>query len=90
MKYAACVIALGLVVHAAPAVGQVVYEPAPEVTYYAPAPRIPVTTYYAPLPARTYYYPTYRRAVRPYYPATFYRVRPRVARRGYRNSYYYW
>ncbi len=100
MKYAACVIALGLVVHAAPAVAQVVYEPVPEVTYNAPSvpvttyyygPSVPVTTYYAPLPVRTYYYPTYYApAVRAYYPARFYRVPPRVARRWYRNSFYYW
>lgn len=89
MKYAACVIALGLVVHAAPATAQVVYEPVPEVIYEAPS--VPVTTYYAPPPVRTYYYPTYYGpAVRAYYPTPYYRVRPRVARRWYRNSFYYW
>ncbi len=100
MKYAACVIGLGLVFQAAPAVGQVVYEPVPEATYYAPglpvttyyAPGVGVTTYSAPLPITTYYRSPYYTAYAPavaYYPAPYYRVPRRVARRWYRNGFYW-
>jgi len=100
MKYAVCVFALGLVFQAAPAAGQVVYEPVPEVAYYAPspavvtyyAPSVPVITYYAPPRATTYYrapyYTSYAPAVA-YYPARAYYVPPRVARRWYRNGFYW-
>jgi hypothetical protein len=97
MKYAACVFALGLVFQAAPAAGQVVYEPVPEVTYYAPspvvtyyAPSVPVTTYYASPRATTYYRAPYYRAYVPavaVYPARSYYVPRRVARRMYRNGF---
>lgn len=102
MKYAACVVALGLVASAATARAQVEYEPAAEVTYYTPSvpvttyygPSVPVTTYYAPLPESPYYYstyyPSYTRVVTGYYPAPYYYVPPRVARRWYRNAYYAW
>ncbi|MEX0679289.1 MAG: hypothetical protein WD063_19590 [Pirellulales bacterium] len=97
MKYAACVVALGLVAQAAPAVGQVVYESVPEVVYEAPAvpvttyyaPAVPARTYYAPLPVARYYSPYYAPGVRVYNPARYY-VPPRAARRWYRNSFYSW
>ncbi len=100
MKYAASVIALGLFFQAAPAVAQVVYEPVPEETVYAPgepvttyyAPSVGVTTYSAPLPMttyyRSYYYPAYAPVVT-YYPAPYYYVPRRVARRWYRNGFYW-
>jgi hypothetical protein len=98
MKYAAAVIALGLVVQASVAAAQEVLMPAPVVTYYGPsvpvttyyAPSEPVVTYYAPAPVvRTYAYPTYAPVVRAYYPAPYYYARPRVARRIYRNGFYW-
>jgi hypothetical protein len=98
MKYAACVIALGLLVQTAPAAAQEVIVSGPEVvTYYAPSVPVttyyapPVTTYYAPAPVTSYYYayPTYYApVVRAYYPAPYY-VPPRVARRWYRAGYYW-
>jgi hypothetical protein len=102
MRYAACALALALVLETVPAAAQeIVYESAPVVTYYAPSvpvttyyysSAVPVTTYYAPL---TTYYPTYYSTYYAptawtsyYYPATYYYVPPRVARRWYRG--YYW
>jgi hypothetical protein len=96
MKYAAAIAALGLVVSALPAAGQEVVVP--EVSYYAPS--VPVTTYYAPAvpvtsyyysawPATTYYSTYYAPAVVGYYPAPYYYVPPRVARRWWRNGYYW-
>jgi hypothetical protein len=97
MKYVATLFALGLALEAVPAVAQEVivapevttyYAPSvPVTTYYAPA---PVTTYYAPAPVTTYYYPTYAAPAVAYYPAPYYYVPPRVARRWYRNAYYPW
>jgi hypothetical protein len=97
MKYAAAVIALGVVAQASLAAAQEVLVPTPEVTYYAPsvpvttyyAPSEPVVTYYGPAPVVRTYYPTYAPVVRAYYPAPYYYVPPRVARRWYRNGFYW-
>lgn len=95
MKYAAAVIAVGLVAQASFAAAQevlvpeVTYAPSvPVTTYYAPSE--PVVTYYAPVPVvRTYAYPRYYApVVRGYYPAPYY-VPPRAARRMYRNGFYW-
>jgi hypothetical protein len=96
MKYAAAVLALGFVAQASHVAAQEVlvpevttYAPAvPVTTYYAPAE--PVVSYYAPAPVVTRYaYPAYAPVVRAYYPAPYYYVPPRVARRWYRNGYYW-
>ena len=76
------------VTYYAPSVPVTTYY-APTTTYYAPtttyyAPSVPVTTYYAPsVPVTSYYAPSVA-----YYPSYYY-VPPRVARRWYRNGYWW-
>lgn len=100
MRYVAAFLALGMLALAAPAEAQEVVVESPVVTYYAPsvpvttyyAPSVPVTTYYAPAPVAYYptYYSTYYAPSVGYYPANYYYVPPRVARRWYRSGYWGW
>jgi hypothetical protein len=65
----------------------------PVTTYYAPSVvTTPVTTYYAPsVPVTSYYAPTYTSYYAPAvaYPAAYYYVSPRTARRWARWGYYW-
>ena len=93
MKYLAILAALGSLTLTASAKAQEVIVSEPVVTYYAPSVvTTPVTTYYAPsVPVTTYYAPAYTNYYAPAvaYPASYYYVSPRVARRWARWGYYW-